>query len=235
MELNEPWEDISEWWVDAVRNDPRDSTDLLAVVDELIIGTAGATIDLGCGEGQVMRHLGPPIVGTDISPGLLAIASGSGPVVRARLPDLGWIRPGSFDRAVCVGVMEMVEDHRRFFAEIATAVTRGGHLLVVMNHPVATSPASEPMADPTGEILWRWGDYLAPGQLTQTAGDRTVVLYHRPMGDLLGAAADAGWRLDRLVERGPSDNTLARFPEYRGQEHIPALLGCRWTLDPGPM
>lgn len=229
--MSEPWDDIAPWWLDVVRDDPRDSTDLLDAVDDLIIGTGGTTIDLGCGEGQVMRHLGPPIVGTDISSRLLAVAATAGPVVRARLPDLAWVRAQTFDRAVCVGVIEMVEDHRRLFAEVASCVRPGGHLVVVMNHPVSTTPTSEPLVDPTGEILWRWGDYLSPGQLVQTVEEQEVVIFHRPMGELLGAAADAGWRLDLLIERAPSARTVARFPEYLGQEHIPSVLGCRWIRD----
>ena len=198
---------------------------------ELISGTGGLTLDLGCGEGQVMRHLGAPIVGTDISDRLLAVAAEAGPVVRAGLPGLGWVRPGSFDRAVCVGVVEMVEDHRRLFSEVSMAVRPGGHLLVVMNHPVSTVPDSEPLVDEAGEILWRWGEYLEPGRLAQHVEGHEVVLHHRSMGALLEAAATAGWRLDRLIERGPSARTVARFPEYEGQEQIPTVLGCRWTRD----
>jgi SAM-dependent methyltransferase len=229
--VTEPWNEIAGWWVETVRDDPRDSTDLLDLLDELIVDTDGLTLDVGCGEGQVMRHLGSPIVGTDISDRLITVAAGAGPVVRASLPGLGWARPGSFDRAVCVGVVEMVEDHRRLFSEVSTVVQPGGHLVVVMNHPVATVPDSEPLVDQTGEILWRWGVYLEPGRLVQHVEGNDVVLYHRPMGALLDAAATAGWRLDRLIERGPSSETVARFAEYEGQEQIPTVLGCRWTRD----
>jgi SAM-dependent methyltransferase len=229
--VDEPWDSIAAWWVETVDHDPRDSTDLLDLLDELVIDTGGTTIDLGCGEGQVMRHLGPPIIGTDISARLLERAGRSGPTVLARLPDLGWVRPRSFDRAVCVGAMEMVHDHRRLLHEIAAAVRPGGHLVVVMNHPVSTSPTSEPLVDPTGEILWRWGEYLSPGHLVQIVEEQQIVLFHRTLGELLSAAAEAGWRLDRVVERGPSAETVTRFPEYRGQEHIPTVLGCRWSRD----
>jgi SAM-dependent methyltransferase len=225
----EPWDEIAPWWIDAVRADPRDSSDLLDLLDELIVATDGVTLDVGCGEGQAMRHLGPPIIGTDISASLLGRALDAGPVVQARLPGLEWIRPGSFERAICVGVVEMIEDHRRLFHGIASAVVPGGHLVVVMNHPVATAPASEPLVEPAGEVVWRWGEYLSSGYLVQTVQGHEIRLYHRPIGDLLGAAADAGWRLDQLVERPPSSDTIARFPEYRGQEQIPTLLGCRWT------
>ena len=227
--MTEPWNEIAGWWVETVRDDPRDSTDLLELLDELIVDTDGLTLDLGCGEGQVMRHLGSPIVGTDISDRLLTVAAGAGPVVQASLPDLGWLRPGSVDRAVCVGVVEMVEDHRRLFSEVSTVVRPGGQLVVVMNHPVATVPDAEPLVDQAGQILWRWGEYLEPGRLVQHVQGNDVVLYHRPLGSLLDAAAAAGWRLDQLIERGPSAETVARFPEYEGQEQIPIVLGCRWT------
>ena len=229
--LTEPWDQIAEWWVETVRDDPRDSTDLLELLDDLISGTGGLTLDLGCGEGQVMRHLGAPIVGTDVSDRLLTVAADAGPVVRAGLPALGWVRPRSFDRAVCVGVVEMVEDHCRLFTEVSTAVKTGGHLLVVMNHPVSTVPESEPLVDEAGEILWRWGEYLEPGRLAQYVDGHEVALYHRSMGALLEAAAMAGWRLERLIERGLSARTVARFPELEGQERIPNILGCRWSRD----
>ena len=227
--MTEAWDEIAQWWIDAVRDDPRDADDLLDLLDELVVGTGGVTLDLGCGEGQVMRHLGPPIVGTDASMRLLGHAARTGPVVHGRLPDLGWVRAGMFHRAVGVGVVELVEDHRLLFEQAASAVCPGGHLVVVMNHPVATAPSSEPLADPSGEILWRWGRYLSPGRFVQVADEHEIVMFHRPLGELLDAAAAAGWWLECLIERGPSAQTIARFPEYRGQEEIPALLGCRWT------
>jgi hypothetical protein len=61
-----------------------------------------------------------------------------------------------------------------------------------------------------------------------------VELYHRPLGQLLTAAADAGWSLVRLVEHGPDPTTISRSPTYRGQRDIPTLLGMRWTASHSP-
>lgn len=232
--MDEIWDDLSSWWIDAVRDDPRDSDDLFAVLDELLAGSGGFTIDLGCGEGQVMRHLGGAIVGTDAAASLLDVAVATGPTVQASLPDLSWVRPQSFDRAVCVSVLDLIEDHRALFDNTAVIVRPGGHLLVVMNHPAATSPRSEPLVDPDGEVLWRWGSYLDVGRFEQRLDGREVTLHHRPLGDVLTTASESGWILDRLIERGPSDAALARFPQYRGQEHIPTVLGARWRLPHSP-
>ena len=228
VDRDDDWDDIAGWWVDAVRDDPTQSTDTSHLLAELVGGTSGRTIDLGCGEGQGMRLIGRPVIGTDRSFALLTRASRAGPVVQARLPDLSWMRPGCFDRAIGVGIVDMIDDHVGLFDNVARAVRPGGHLIVVMNHPVATSPGSEPLVDPDGEILWRWGSYLESGSWPQPAGDRTVELVHRPLGELLTTVAEAGWSLDRMIERGPSTEAIDRFPGFRGQGHIPSMLGLRW-------
>lgn len=234
--MGEVWEDAARWWVDAVRDDPGNSTDFLVVLSELLDDSrdrGGLTLDAGCGEGQVMRLVGGRVVGVDISAELLRHARSAGPVVRARLPGLGWARSGAFDRCLCVGVLDAVCEHRTLLRELHRVTRPAGHLIAVVNHPVATAPHAEALVDPTGEVLWRWGAYLEPGYVTQEAGEHTLVLHHRPLGDLLTAAAEAGWRLDRVVERGPSAATRARHPDYYGQTDVPVLLGARWSARTG--
>jgi SAM-dependent methyltransferase len=227
------WDDLSGWWVDAVRDDPTQSDELLAVLADLVPGTGGSTIDLGCGEGQAMRMLGAPIVGTDLAEALLHRAAHAGPVVRARLPDLSWVRPNSFDRAICIGVLDLIEDERVLFTSAASIVRPGGHLLVVMNHPAATAPGSEPLVDAEGTILWKWGSYLEPGDFDERVEGHHVRLRHRPLGQVLTSAAASGWDLASMTERGLSAATVDRHPEFRGQEQIPTILGVRWTRRPG--
>ncbi len=227
--MSDNWDDIADWWVDALRDDPTQSTDALDLLGELIEPTSGMTLDLGCGEGQGMRLTGGRVIGTDLSTELLTRAVRSGPVVQARLPDLSWARAECFDQVIAVGVVDVIEDHVALFTNIASTVRPGGRLAVVMNHPIATAPDSEPLVDPDGEILWRWGSYLESGSWPQPAGDRTVDLVHRPLGELLTTAADAGWSLERMIERGPSAAAIDRLPGFRGQGHIPSLIGLRWA------
>lgn len=233
--MTDSWDDLATWWIDAVRDDPAQSTDTHEVLREILRGEpapTGLTLDLGCGEGQTMRWLGSGsglVVGADLSRDLLSVARRWGPVVCAAAPALGWLRSGSVDRIVSVGLLDLLADADAFLRETARVTRPGGCLGVVINHPVATSPHSSAVADPDGEVYWRWGAYLTAGNWPQIVADgRSVELFHRPLGELLSVAAAAGWRLELMVERGPSAATILRYPELSGQEHVPTIAGLRW-------
>lgn len=226
--MSDDWDDIADWWVATTADGPADSDEMLAVLRDLIDSTEGRALDLGCGDGQALPLLGDGAIGVDLSRRLLLRALGHAPVVRCRLPDLSWVREGSIDRAVAVGVLELLPDASEFFEQVHVAVRSGGTLAVVMNHPVATAAGSEPLVDDEGQVVWRWGRYLERGSLVQPAGQRTVELHHRPLGDLLTTAAATGWRLERLIEAGATTHAIATASEPRGQQHLPSILGVRW-------
>jgi len=229
--VNDDWDDIADWWVATTSDGPADSDEMLAVLRELLDSTDGRTLDLGCGEGQVIPLLGDRVIGVDLSDRLLRRALGLAPMVRCRLPDLSWVRAGSIDRAVAVGVLELLPDDREFFEQVHAAVRSGGSLVVTMNHPVVTAANSEPLVDDDGQMVWRWGRYLERGSLVQPAGHRSVELHHRPLGELLTTAASAGWRLDRLIEVGANANTIESMTEPGGLRHLPSILGARWRRE----
>jgi hypothetical protein len=105
----------------------------------------------------------------------------------------------------------------------------GGHLALVINHPIWTAPRSSPIDNKEGEVLWRPGLYFGRGHSDEPAGKKKVRFYHRTTAALLNAASAAGWMLLRMEERGISRRQVERFPDYAGQEHIPRLLGARWV------
>jgi SAM-dependent methyltransferase len=226
--VSDDWDDIAEWWIATTGDGPADSDEMLDVARMLIDPAGGRALDLGCGEGQALALLGDGAIGVDLSHRLLLEARTRAPVVRCRLPELSWIRSASIDQALAVGVLELIDDEVEFFAQAAAAVRSGGALVVVMNHPVVTAADSEPLVDESGEVLWRWGRYLDRGSLTQAAGHRTVRLHHRPLGELLTAAASSGWNLEHLVEAGANDHTMDTTTDHRGHEHLPSVLGVRW-------
>lgn len=227
------WDDLAEWWTGEVAQDPAYPLDVVPMLGKLIPDSVGCAMDLGCGEGQGMRRMGANVFGCDVSLELLRRADASGSVVQTELPDLRWLGDATLDTAVSVYLLDLIKDHGMFFAETARVVKPGGGLVIVINHPAFTAPGSSPMLDLDDEILWRWGTYFAEGSSTEPAGDGVVEFFHRPMDELLTSAASKGWILERMIERGLSDETVARIPFYAGQQHIPRLLGVRWIKAAG--
>ncbi len=175
-----------------------------------------------------MTATGARTVGVDLSQTLLVEASSIGPVARVRLPGLGCFRTDAFDHAGSIYLLDLIEDDERFFDETARVVKPGGSLAIVINHPVFTAPGSAPIGDVDGEVLWRWGAYNSKGSTSAPAGHRTIDFYHRPLGELLTAAARSGWSLTEMHERPLSRQAIEAMPGYEGQESIPRLLGALW-------
>ncbi len=231
------WDErLAAWWVGEVAGDPAYAEVVVPLALEVLDPRPGARyLDLGCGEGQVMRAVasaGGRVYGCDASPSLAARAASVGPVVVGRLPDLGWAADGSFDGAYAVLVLEHVAEFRETLEAAARVVRPGGVLAVVVNHPAYTAPGSAPVLDPTdGEILWRWGTYLDEGFSDVPAGEGSVRFHHRPMGRLLSAAAASRWCLELIVEEGVADPQAARDALLEAQRHVPRLLAARWVRE----
>jgi SAM-dependent methyltransferase len=224
----ETWDDLADWWTAEVRDDLAYAGDVHPILIELLEGTAGQAIDLGCGEGQGMRIAGGSVIGTDLSMTLLRHARETAPVVQAMLPSLSWLQASSLDRALSVYLVDLLADHGTFFLETARVIRPGGHLVVVINHPVFTAPGAAPFVDEDGHTLWLWGNYFEAGSSSEPAGAGSVEFFHRSVAELLSSAASAGWALERMIERGLSTETIAHIPGYVGQENVPRLAGFKW-------
>lgn len=229
--MSDNWDDLASWWKAESASDPAYVHDVNPLLIELMADAGTPVVDLGCGEGQGMRLIGGAVTGVDLSMSLAAAARAAGPVIVAELPDLTYFVHDAFAAAYSVYLLDLIDDHDAFFVNTARVVRPGGHLVVIINHPVYTAPASAPLMDPDGEILWRWGRYFDRGSEVVPVGPRSITFHHRPVGALLTAAARAGWRLETMVERPLGPSTVAELPGYEGQDGIPRLLGVRWVRD----
>lgn len=216
------WTELTGWWLREVSDDPAYEhvvTPLL--LDVLRPEPQGRYVDLGCGEGRVMRMLSEivnVVVGIDINPELVRRAPTSVAADILNMP----FRSDAFSGAYSVLTLEHLEDHVSFFHESARVVEPGGILAIVINHPIWTAPDSTPISDSDGEVLWRPGRYFSNDSSSIPAGESEVTFHHRSIADLMNAAATAGWSLERMIERP--------HHELVDQHGIPRLLACRWRL-----
>jgi SAM-dependent methyltransferase len=231
------WTELAEWWLEEI-DDPAYAEEVMPMVEAITAPLTGRILDLGAGEGRVAAALashGRTIISIDYNLQLLARAAGVGPAVALHLPDLSAIAAGALDGAYVVLALEHLHDLDAFFDGVARAVRQGGHLAVVLNHPVYTAPGSGPVLDPQDqEIYWRFGDYLQPGASTEPAGDGEVEFVHRPIGSLLNAAAQAGWFLEHVDEQGVGARAAQRDDLLALHKDIPHLMALRWRRGSEP-
>ncbi len=224
------WDQLADWWLSEVA-DPAYENDVQPLLDTLLVGLEGPTLDVGCGDGRLFDRLPGPVIGCDLSRYMLEHARRRGMVVvQTHLPGLDWLRPASVAVAVCCLVLEHLPDAIAFFEATARVVRPDGSLVVVANHPAYTSGGAGPVVDRTdGEVLWRWGTYMFDSASAEPAGTGSVVFHHRSLGSLLTTAARAGWDLRHMAEAGAGEETIERVPALQGQEHMPRLIGLRWA------
>jgi len=216
------WSDLAEWWLSETAGDAAYEEVVTPLLLEVFQPEPGRLyLDLGCGEGRVMRTvtaLGGIVHGVDMNPTLATLAERA---VVASLPSTPF-RDQSYHGVYSVLTVEHIEDPGALFAEAARLTKPGGVLAVVVNHPIWTAPGSTPISDSDGEVLWRPGEYFSTGSSEVAAGDSTVTFHHRTMSELLNAAAEAGWSLSHMIEQP--------HHEFEDQAGIPRLLAARWVL-----
>jgi arsenite methyltransferase len=139
-------------------------------------------LDVGCGPGfyvaELVDQVGPAgtVVGVDSSPEMLALAEGR----CAGHPNVSFVRgdatslpveDASFDRALCVQVLEYVPDVAGALAELRRALRPGG-LAVIWDVDWATVSWHSPRPERMERVLRSWDAHLAHPSLPQTMAAR---------------------------------------------------------------
>ncbi|MEZ5381836.1 MAG: class I SAM-dependent methyltransferase [Microthrixaceae bacterium] len=184
------------------------------------------TLDLACGEGRVGRDLaerGHRVVATDSSAGMCRAAAGhrhARPVVVGDAGSLPLAR-ASVDLVVAFMALHDFDDLAAPLAEAHRVLTADGRLVAALVHPLNSGGAfpSGP-GGPVDEPFVLQEPYLSTRRYSNSVQrDGSCMEFHgihRPLGATLGAAADAGFLLERLVEVGVPDteSRWSRFPLF---------------------
>ena len=220
----ELWEQHAAWWQHTFTGgaDPEYEDQILPLVARHLDG-ARRVLDIGCGEGQVARHVagtGAEVLGLDPAPSQVREARrrGGGPrYAQARAEALPW-RNGSFDAVVACLAFEHVDAIDVAIHEVAARPSTRWPVPAARRTPAAAGAAQRLGRGPDHRRALLAHRCLPPRARRGRRGRAGVRLrfIHRPLSRYVHALGRAGLLVDDMEEPPPPAallETLWRFPE----------------------
>jgi 2-polyprenyl-3-methyl-5-hydroxy-6-metoxy-1,4-benzoquinol methylase len=195
----EAWLENAEPWSDAVRGRKIESRRLVtdaAIVEAVMSRRPASMIDIGCGEGWLVRalsELGISATGFDVVPELIQKASASG-AGNFRVASYEELASGSIDvRAdVVVANFSLIgrESVERLLRRIPEMMEQGGSFIMQTPHPLIAT------GDVPYEDGWREGSWDGCGDNFKAAAP----WYFRTVGSWVTLISESAMRLAELRE-----------------------------------
>lgn len=232
------WERHAGWWQRefSAGADPEYEEQILPLVARHL-GDAHRVLDIGCGEGQVARHLaglGLRVVGLDPTASQITVArdrAGGPQYARARADSLP-CRSASFDAVLLCLALEHVDAFEAAIHEVARTLGPDGRFVLVLCHPLLQAPGSGWVEDQVaGERYWRVGEYLRVDTVVDEVAPGVALRFiHRPLSRYINAMSDAGLLIEEMNEPAPSPGFLADTGGHAEDAMIPRILLVRARL-----
>ncbi len=194
---------------------------------ELLGDVAGLRVlDAGCGPGlyaEALLERGAEVIGFDASTAMVELARervGNRAEFRVARLEVPLPYPDdSVDVVLCALAIHYVADRRATFAEMRRVLRPGGAVVVSTQHP-------------TTDWLRKGGSYfdraLETDAWSMLSARHEVRYWREPLSDLCGAATDAGFVIQRLVEPRAPEIMRERWPaEYDKLAQRPGFLALR--------
>jgi SAM-dependent methyltransferase len=235
MNLADSWEAESRRWIVWARQPGHDSywryhRDQFL---ELLPPPGRRTVDIGCGEGRLTRHLkelGHRIIGIDASLSLVDAARTFDNSMDIRVADATALPfdDASADLAVAFMSLHDIDAMPLAVREIARVLEPGGKLCFAIVHPINSAGQFERSAADAPFIIK--GDYLKPFPYSDTVerDGMTMTFHsqHRPIQAYFEALEEAGLLVEALRETAIPESAIEKDSSRRWQR-LPLFLHIR--------
>jgi SAM-dependent methyltransferase len=235
MNLADSWEAQAGQWIRWARYPGHDSywryhRDQFL---ELLPSPGRRTVDIGCGEGRLTRHLkelGHQIVGIDASPSMVAAARESDPSMDIRMADVAALPldDASADLAVAFMSLHDIDAMPLAVREIARILKPGGKLCFAIVHPLNSAGRFERQTADAHFVVE--GDYLRPFRYSEAVDRNGLAMtfhsQHRPFAAYFSALEEAGFLVEALREPSVPEHAIVSEATRRWQR-VPLFLHVR--------
>jgi len=235
MNLREKWEAEAGQWLAWARAPGHDSFWRYhrEQFDRLLPPPGALTLDIGCGEGRLSRHLtseGHKVLGVDASPSLIAAArsaDSSIDVVRADASALP-LADACADLAIAFMSLQDIDAMPATVREIARVVRPGGRFCMAIVHPLNSAGRFTSLAPDAPFVIQ--GSYLDPftssDAIERDGLSMNFHSAHRPLQSYFEALEVAGFLIERLREPSVPEATITRDSSRRWLR-VPLFLHLR--------
>jgi SAM-dependent methyltransferase len=192
------------------------------------------TLDVGCGEGRLMRDLalrGHRVVGVDAAPTMVRLARAAGPRLAVTLADAAAlpIAAGAADLVVAFMSLQDIDSLDAAVLEARRVLDDRGRLCVAIVHPLSSagvlaraSTGSAAPVRPGYLDEWPYRDEVERNGLRMTFHSR-----HRPLEAYSRAFEEAGLLVEAIREVTVDEASVAERPERARWLRIPIFLHLR--------
>lgn len=197
-------------------------------------------LDLGCGYGEndkYCRGLGAKeILGIDISEHMIKIAEKNNTDENIKykvmaMEDISKIKE-KFDIVISSLAFHYVKDYEKLIKDIYNLLNDNGILIFSIDHPLRIASKFEPwMKKNYTEINGKWfllvSDYNREGIREKEWNGVMVKKYHRNFSSLINGLVNSGFKIDKILEPIPDEESIKIIPKYINQYDRPYFLFIR--------
>ena len=194
-------------------------------------------LDLGCGYGEndkYCRDLGAKeILGIDISEHMIKIAEKNNADENIKykvmaMEDISKIKE-KFDIVISSLAFHYVKDYEKLIKDIYNLLNDNGILIFSIDHPLRIASKFEPwMKKNYTEINGKWfllvSDYNREGIREKEWNGVMVKKYHRNFSSLINGLVNSGFKIDKILEPIPDEESIKIIPKYINQYDRPYFL-----------